>query len=301
MYLDLATHTASTPVQVGEGTNPTISCDPRNNRTGPTYTPWYEIGYVNASGTEAVWYYNHGTPGTYTINADYVDPTSNVATSFTSVSHVCALVSSVAGGGQYSALYAIVENSAGTHLVMYNRGNTNLTTGDAAYCDGNLLVPANFPHTSLIPSPPLGNGWPILDEPIIAFANPYDNQGTSSTGFWQNYDQFHCLYRLQLTGSLNPDTEWAPLLIIRNADNASAFPSPPDPATIHQDTRLIVNQFGVTSSRLLEHDPNSGYVGAVNQMGIHVHWRTGSVGSGTHFYSRDAGLTATSDQHVSRA
>ncbi len=281
-YFDLATHTQSTIVVVGAGRKPTIACDVRKNRTGSPAV-WYEIGYVTTAGGSIIWTYNHGgATGTYTTNNVYIDPSSGSTVSFSIADHVCALVSSVVGVIQYSALYAIVENSAGKHLVMYNPSNTNLTSGDAAYVDGNLLVPYS---TTLLPTPSSGNGWPILDAPLVAFANPYDNQSS-----WHTYDQFHCLYQLDLSAASGQLTdEVAPLLIVRNADNGSSHPTSPDPGS--HDTRLVINQTlsepPPTPHPILMTDPNSGYTASVNQMGIHAHWRNGAAGSGTHYYFRD--------------
>jgi hypothetical protein len=245
--VNLSTYTTSTPIVIGQGKYPTIACDVRYNRSGGT-SVWYEIAYIAPGGTTAIWYYNHaGTTGTYTINPVYELPSTGVPTSCGTIDHVRALVSSVAGGSQYSALYEIVANTAGKHLIMYNPNNSNtpnpLLTGDAAYVDGPLMSSPN-----------------IKDAPIIAFANPYDNQISPYT-----YDQFHCLYQW--------DQASLPLYIVRNSDNGEAYPTNPGSPT---DYRLALS--GAS---------NPGYVGAANQMGLHVHWRTGVVPGGTHFYCRD--------------
>ncbi len=269
MQIDLANQTQSTPIPIGFGSRPTIACDVRFNR-GTGSTVWYEIGYVMPGGSGIGWYYYHGSPslsGMYPVNNDYVYEEDGAETPFTGVEHVCALVSSVAGGSQHSALYALVYEDLGTDLVMYNLSITDYVV------DGGLLSSNNAWDAAVANGPwEMGS---VVDAPIVAFANPYDNRGT-----WQQYDQFHCIYQLDLI-------DGTPLWSVRNADIAEEYPTCPDP--LNPDTRTCVSTYDPDTYEGRLPNPTPGeYVAAVNQMGIHVHWRAlDPSGIMTHYYMRD--------------
>jgi hypothetical protein len=128
---------------------------------------------------------------------------------------------------------------------------------------------------------------PVVDEPIIAFADPYNNQNANSTGI---FDFWHCLYQLDV---LTTTTHVFPLMIVRSAEICGA-----------SDTRIALNQDPGDATKtppipatLLKDPINNWYVGAVNQMGIHVHWRAIDLASGqpAHFYTRDMNRTFDED------
>ena len=127
---------------------------------------------------------------------------------------------------------------------------------------------------------------------ITAFADPYDNQAG-----WHTTDEFHCLFQYDLGTTVASNENW-PLCIVRGSDIDAAWPVQPD--GLIDDTRLVLNQ---TSGGALGDNPagdaggggtiNAEYVAAVNQMGIHVHWRSqlGGTGVWSHFYARDMNRT----------
>ncbi|HET6401475.1 MAG TPA: hypothetical protein VFH95_08760, partial [Candidatus Kapabacteria bacterium] len=308
------------PASAGSGMRPTIACDPRNNRYGGT-TIHFDLAFiapVNGSfvsegtllGGTPVWEdYNAGVWTTYPMSIYVLNPLGGENMKWYIASHVRALVSSVLGGAWNPACYAIVAGFDGDVLspvlILYNLSDPHITPGIAAYVDGDRLPPYGIPlgnpnPTDPIPAPtPPQIGWPVKDAPIVAMANPYDNQDVSTDipPNWREYDQFHCLYQLDLSQNPGqPANEINPLLIVRNADNGLTNPPPPDPnaGPTPPDTRLALNQVEITphppQPQLLP-DPTT-YCAAVNQMGIHVHWRTPD---GWHFYARDMNRTFDED------
>ncbi len=314
------------PTSAGSGMRPTISCDPRNNRTGgpaihfdlafiaPVSGNWLTLGGL--TGGSLVW--EEDNAGTWT-NFSPTIPTvllpAGGTTAYYMATHARALTSSVLGGGWYPACYAIVEGFSGDVLspvlILYNKLDPQIPPGQAAYVDGDRMPPYGIPLGNPDPTDPLPApvspqiGWPVKDAAILAMANPYDNQNISSDvpSDWQAYDQFHCLYQLDLSQNPGqPANEYYPLLIVRNSDNGEV--NPPQPKTgSTADTRLVLSQLETTPPppvpQLLP-DPTT-YCAAVNQMGIHVHWRVGVAPNGIHYYARDMGQTTAIDHHYSRA
>jgi hypothetical protein len=276
------------PMLVDDGTNhdgeyPTITCDPRNNRIG-TPSPAFDVAYIQQSVNKI----NYGiwsgaawiTPPT-ALAQTFWDPTISTGSAKPWVNpyHVRIIRNSIYGGTSSLSIYAIVNRNflaygtAGTQLIYYDAAHL---TGTADYVAGAMMAP---------PSPISTTPNPLVhDAPIVAFADPYDNQAN-----WHETDEFHCLYQYDLGSSSSPRY---PLCIVRGADVTAAYPNlystySPDPSL--EDTRLVLNQSGGT----LQNDPtNNWYVGAVNQMGIHVHWiAPNSSMQPTHFYARDTGRT----------
>ncbi len=134
----------------------------------------------------------------------------------------------------------------------------------ATYVDGlfNTGTPASYPAP---PTPTTFTLLGIKDKFITAFSNPYDNQDLTN-----GYNQYHCLYQPLFQNNTTSEFK-QPLVILRGFDNGFANAGT-------TDTRLILNQAGGVLD-----DPTS-YCGAVNQMGIHIHWRTSA---NDHFYVRD--------------
>lgn len=244
-------------VSLGKGERPTVSCDSRNNPNDPTF----DVGYIeNIATGSAVWksYVGNIPVTTEILQKNFVHPTLGGSVPYSAAHHVRVLTSSIfTPTGLLAPVRAMYVITHDDHLILYRPLTGNPAVDIGTYVDGNLTMAYPLP----IPPPAQGTGYPVLDRHLIAFANPYDNQ----SGI---YNQFHCLYQLQLA----PGGQ-RPLLIVRGFDNAFPFAG-----GAPNDTRLVLNQF----SGALQLDPDK-YVGAVNQMGIHVRWRTANI----HFYSRD--------------
>jgi hypothetical protein len=135
------------------------------------------------------------------------------------------------------------------------------------YCDGvlNGARPSGCPVAA-------GENFNVEDNPIWAFGNPYEGSNSNSPGL--DFTEFHALYQLDRTGYGIVDSN-KPLMIIPgsnvthgfcvNGNGSSAFYNDP-----------TVNGLGITD-----------YCGAVNQMGVHVHWIIDSSGTNVHYYRRD--------------
>jgi hypothetical protein len=272
-----------------DGDNPTITCDPRNNRGSGPYSPSFAVAYIQSSVNGinfAIWSGAGWTTSPTALSKTFWNPTASCTSSpWQFPTHKRIVQNSVYGNTSSYGIYAIVNRQVLSHsatgvlLAYYDPAHLGST---ANYVAGDLLAPPS-PITAL-------SNPPVSDGPIIAFADPYDNQAN-----WHNTDEFHCLYQYDLGLSATPQE--FPLCIVRGCDVGTACPDlystySPDPST--QDTRLVLNQSGGS----LELDPTGNwYVGAVNQMGIHVHWLAPggtdpmTPGAETHFYSRDTSRT----------
>jgi hypothetical protein len=266
---------------------PTIDCD----RRGPYNTngdPEFAVAYIDMTlNTVSVAEYVPSIPGfmTEVLTGTYKNfswPYTLVTTPYATATHARVLVSSVAGSSSpvYSA-YVICEYG----LIFYRQLHFSTTIDIASYVDGiiaNSPPPANSKPYPLpmVQADNLAAGNGVVDKPIVAFANPYDNQDLTN-----GYHQFHCLYQLNaLDASNNP---FHPLILVHSADNGY-------PGSGTSDTRVLLNQYiiGGVATIVDDPDPTVGnqYVAAVNQMGIHVHWRTAANATNdqsTHFYFRD--------------
>ncbi len=274
------------PMSLGQGERPTIACDPRNNRTGTT--PSFEVAYLTGQTLPSgiiVKKWNGTSMTTIPLATQYIPPGCPPAVPYNFVTHARILVSSVFAGGAVQAttdaVYAIVNYVEPHDPVTRGKGTGTLATpsglglveyqqvlpGVAAnYVDGMLVTPELPVQPDIWVVAP--QGWPILDHPIVALSNPYDEQDYPGAPF----NQFHCLYQYDESAR----TSSLPLLIVRGDDNGSCGTT---------DERMVMDQvYPVpTPAQVLPDNPVS-YCAAVNQMGIHVHWRTSS---GLHYYSRD--------------
>lgn len=265
------------PRSIGQGERPTIAADLRYaTQNANNVPPVFDVGYISQVPGGVVMHKTWN--GSVLINnlllQQFHNPNSAGTTLYINPTHVRALRSSVPGQISVSAMYAIVDVTS-THLVLY-RDIPNAGSSTALYVDGLLLA-----HSLPVPQPLQGDPLAhVLDKPIIAFANPYDNQSGT-------YNQFHCLY--QLVAIQNGIDVAHPLMIARGHDNGKTNPSS------STDTRLCLNQ--TLGGLLLPNPTNDKYVGAINQMGIHTHWRANIPGVGnTHFYARD--LNRTFDENI---
>lgn len=176
------------------------------------------------------------------------------------------------------AVYALVH-SAGTILVLF----------DPQYAPSaaDVVDDGNCPALARpMPAPAGATTCGIVDAPIVAFADPYDNQATGT--LWDH--MFHCLYQLNYQ---TPGGPVRPIVIVRGQANGY-WPN-------SLDTRLVLNQGGgLLLANPIAH-PNSlspqPYVAAINQMGIHVHWHAyDNNGNIVHYYSRD--MNRTFDENI---
>ncbi|HET6402942.1 MAG TPA: T9SS type A sorting domain-containing protein [Candidatus Kapabacteria bacterium] len=276
---------AGFPMSLGQGERPTVACDPRDNRG--VATPWFEVAYLTghtspSSIKRAFW--NGMSLSVITLANQFIPPTCGLPWGYTYVTHARMLVSSVNGEPATDAVYAIVDQdvhaahkakgaiTAGspqtTTLIEYTPvlPGTSANFVDGIYIAPELPVPAS---TGTYP------GWPIVDKPIVAISNPYDEQDYPGVPF----NQFHCLYQCNQS-----DIGRLPMMIVQGDDNGSCTTT---------DERLVMNQvFPVPPTAALLPDDPATYCAAVNQMGIHVHWRTIE---GVHFYSRDLNRTFDED------
>ncbi len=172
------------------------------------------------------------------------------------------------------------SNPCKMHLFLdyiYNGGPPSAT---CEYCDGfyNGSRPSGCPVES-------GLGFELDDNPIWAFANPYEGQNIAGTSSAMDFTGFHCLYQLQRS---NTQTSYGHM--ITETYTFTSTPSSNNPLMIIPGSN-VGNGFCVNGngSSAFFADPAAmgldfdGYCGAVNQMGVHVHWTS----STTHFYRRD--------------
>ncbi len=285
------------PFYVGDGKFPTVACDARNNRRSPD-TAKFDVAYINPSGQPVDISYKNNTPTPFLLTGLFIPPYGYndcdpppghppcPLPTITSATHVRAVVSEIAG--QTTVIH-------GMYVIGYsNPVNTaNETWPNPLTTEGLFLYPAlsatDSTSANLCDGPPLPGSDPtkiasvvgVVDEPITAFCDPYDNQNKPG------YEGFHVVYRIN---ALDPtDTAREPLMIMKAWYNGSTWPSPTP-----EDSRLMLNQPSAGGGGIGTVWPpptNRGYVAAVNQMGIHVHWRSGTLGSGTHYYARDMNRT----------
>jgi hypothetical protein len=250
MALDIRNNSVVlTPTFVGTGVQPTIACDVRNAPSSPDFYVAY-LDAVGVGGHVKFAEYITGSGFSFSpVPNLYAPPAGGSAVTYAPL-HARVLASSILGSSNVTTgIYVIID---GNGLILHR-----LVTAIAQYCDGTLM--GAHASNTLIPS----GGFSIIDEHLCAFSNPYDGQNFTTIG---TFNQFHCLYRFV---PREPRLK-TPLLIIRGWDNGNS-------STV--DTRLTVS---IIAGALVTTDK---FVGAVNQTGIHVHWRNNATS--THYYSRD--------------
>lgn len=133
--------------------------------------------------------------------------------------------------------------------------------------------------------------YEVIDEPIVAFANPYDGQKTTT------YDEFHCVYRL--IGEFSATTHHDPILMIVNGCNTGFTSSARNNSDASLDSRMVINRTRsanntnwtwMPSPKNTDGNHPSTYTASVNQMGIHVFYEGDSNGDLTFecYYKRDS-------------
>jgi hypothetical protein len=276
--VNLNTGTVATgfPIKISTGTAndkfPTVACDVRANPTNPKFV----VSYISGGTAITCADVNNTTITSNTLSAFFIPPTGSPTPTlpYTTPTHARVVRSSVFNSSPTATfVYAIVHASGTTDLILQDGLTVN---APAMYVDGERIAPPSPLIAHTLPSNP---GNTIIDNPIVAFANPYDNQNqTGSTPF----TQFHALYQCTTPAR-------SPLCMARYAFNGSTNQPSGAPIAGGGDTRVILNQ---ASGALLANDPTGFPVAAANQMGIHVHWRTSA---GDHFYSRDLNRTFDED------
>ncbi len=297
------------PMQIStsSGENPTITCDPRNNRGGGT-TPAFDVAFINPQANRikvGSWSGSGWTYAPTALSQNYWNPTTGPNATPPSTATTESYAYPMEARIIRNSIYNAFTGTSTSYLAVYAEVcNETPTVNAAGGYDGWLIFyppttstfgTANYVAGAEMPAPKLEGqivpmstpNPPVWTNCITAFADPYDNQSG-----WPSMDEFHCLYQYDLAA-----TSQLPLCIVRGSDVDAGCPTQPDALT--DDTRLVLNQTGVTSlipTSILEDNPsgdngstiNSEYVAAVNQMGIHVHWRTLA---GVHFYARDMNRT----------
>jgi hypothetical protein len=266
----------------GRGRRPTVSCDVRNNPASPTC----DIAYIMET-SHAGSFPDPSTPyaasvrycavRTGAIAFDHILPTSlpvppsSVTQIYSNPLHARIITSSTSQGmaypvkdvyvianSLYSALSGVTTNSP---FLLVHRIESDIDPPPANttvhYVDGALLTTHGQPL--------LSGAFPVVDDPLRAFVNPYDGENALS------FDEFHALYRMQRPLSSTP------LLIVHGFNNGFVGTT---------DTRTVVNRTRIDNTQPYTWmiDPGDQFLGAANQAGIHVHWGTQS---GVHCYSRD--------------
>jgi len=173
------------------------------------------------------------------------------------------------------AIYAIVTDGLNNvHLIMH-KIRCGAQDAVAYYCDGTKISNHSYG---------VDDGYfPVIDKPIRAFVNPYDGEKDNK------FNEYHCMYQLARTYA---GGSHRPLMMIHGAVVHDTFP---------QEKRCLNFTNGYVSPGTVTNRPDpfhsffadpgmntdggdtDNYVGAVNQMGIHTHWRN----SKEHYYLRD--------------
>ncbi len=278
---------------------PTVSVDIRNSGSMPGN---FDIAYLDGAsylGGRVWWTEWNGTSFNtpQLVGTSFtIPPPGSGSTNWFGALHARILTASEAGVPpsklNQRAVYVIAGTvdcpsysfPCKTHLFLdyiYNGGPPSST---CEYCDGfyNAARPSGCPVES--------DDFELVDNPIWAFADPYEgvNSNNPGPGMANDFTEFHCLYQLQRS---NTQTSYGQM--ITESYTFTSTPTPNNPLMIIPGSNVLkgfcVN--GETSTTFFDDPaPSSlnfdGYCGAVNQMGIHVHWITNGT-TPTHFYRRD--------------
>jgi hypothetical protein len=266
----------------GRGRRPTVSCDVRNFPSAPTCDIVYlqDISLPANSATPQNALVRYCAIRNGVIHSDIVLPTtlfipgrSNPNT-YSNPLHARILTSSqrgltfpvkdvyvVAGTLQDPTIGLVNSNFLLVDRIEDDNPQPPANT-TVHYVDGERLINHSAPL--------LGGAFKVVDDPVRAFANPYDGQATIA------YDEFHALYRLQRFSTSTP------LLIVRGSNNGVGSTT---------DTRTTINRTSIDNGMTWTWlpDPDERFLGAVNQAGLHIHWHGYDPQSmaNLNFYSRD--------------
>ncbi len=282
----LSTNAWSGPIEVAAGARrATVNADLRRclNPSFPG-SPCFDVAYITGTlGTDHLTWYNYEAArfphpaDTLEMNKTCQDTVSGTWT-YKKILHARMLDATWEGIASSDttprAIYAIVtDQGQNNHLVMFKiKGGAQ--DANAYYCDGDSIVN----HAAGVND----GKFPIIDKPIRAFVNPYDGQKND------NFDEYHCMYQLQRS---YPGGSHRPLMMIHGAMvsntlgprvclNYAGTNTTPGTIIDRPDT---LHRFYSDPGLNLDGGDTDNYVGAVNQMGIHCHWRNGTQ----HYYLRD--------------
>lgn len=278
------------PIKIADGRRPTIACDVRKNTVVTTQNPAvinFDVAYIDVIpqfGQTANGRVIHSATVngvTQAIVAQPLQYTINPAPTYANPFHARMIVSSSASSANtVKGIYVIADNGTTIgkaqniffHKIINTNTTTPIATPHAYHIDGLLTTTHPLPLASN-PSPPMSQ-YEVWNEPIIAFANPYDGNPAQDA-----YDEFHCLYGLDAT--IAPANVGNALHVVRgnnvgtrsilNTRNTSPITVPPTPPTL-----------------VIYSDPDVGSeCGYVNQMGIHTHWYEDYLTESRLYYNRD--------------
>ncbi len=272
------------------GRRPTVSVDIRNSGTIAPFDVAYLTPVIPSLTGSVLWtQFITGTAFTppVPLSTSFTDPQPpNPGFNWEAPTHARILTASESAASGISpstanqrAVYIIAGTSCAssglacmTHLFIdYIKNATPVPRCE--YCDGlfNCARSSGFPVEMGSPF-----FFAVDDNPIIAFADPYEGANANAGMGGNDFTEFHCLYQIDRSGSFIPPSHHAannPLMIIPGNHAAMGYcVSGGGTSSFYDDPGT--NPIGFTA-----------YCGAVNQMGIHVHW-TGEP-SGDHFYCRD--------------
>ena len=280
----LSTNTWSGPIKVASGgRRPTISADLRRGVPDTITKACFDVSYLTGlQPTDHLTWYNYNSSRTpaadsMEMNKTCQDTAGRTWSYFKNYDRYMldATWENIASSDTTPrAIYAIVADlKNNNHLVMFKiKGGAQ--DANAYYCDGDSIVN----H-----APGVDNGkFPVVDKPIRAFVNPHDGQKND------NFDEYYAMYQLARTYS---GGSHRPLMMIHGAMvnntlgprvclNYAGTNTVPGTVINRPDT---LHRFYSDPGLNTDGGDTDNYVGAVNQMGIHCHWRNGSQ----HYYLRD--------------
>ncbi len=266
------------------GRRPTVAVDIRHSST-TTEAP-FDVAYMDAiPAGNVIWRQWNPAGGAFLPAASIPHAIAGTADTWSDPTHARILDASQAGVTPSTANQRGVYLIADTHVdinqkqkgitgllglsLFLDRIVSGLAQTPVEYCDG--VLNNSHPGPIDLPNPPNSNLYPVVDEPLWSFTNPYEGANAGSTNPAVNFTEFHSLYRLDRSSVCTSANGEDPLLIIRTSVVATAFCVSEANGTTFLDDP-VANANGITQ-----------FCGAVNQMGIHVHW----ISSSDHFYARD--------------
>src|SRR5581483_3867977 len=283
MILNLSTGaTVLAPTQVtpytgggSTGVRPTVAVDIRNH--GTTVAP-FDVAYISAVPSGTV-YWTQWQPSSSTFTSptaipnSFVDPQNSTSLTWSNPQHARVLAASEAVVSPLAtnqrAVYVIADN--GGLSLFLDRIIAGVPQSTNEYGDGvyNCSRPSNCPMEKCSSTPP--NLFPVLNNPIWAFSNPYQGENASSSLTTSTFTEFHCLYQLDRSSVFTGSAGEYPLMIIPGSAASSGY-------CVSEASSTTFDEDPITNGNSIMQ-----YCAAVNQMGIHVHW----ISSNHHFYCRD--------------
>ncbi len=251
---------------VGTGRRPTVAVDVRHSGSIADI----DVAYINSlPGGQVEWTEYNGT--SFPASVPVPNPVTGKTWSWINATHARIIDASTPGSGTTDkAIYFIAQDNSGNVSLYFNRITSGAFATTTDYCDGQLNTDRGDPGSPYVCPVETTTAFDVLDDYIRAFINPYDGSNTSGA-----FNHFNCLYVLNRTSGTSGGKY--PIMIIQGSDPDSGY----------------CVSGGSTLGNFPYDDPVKAttnwpfeYVGAANQMGIHVHW-TG-LNTSDHYYRRDA-------------